>query len=183
MAHQKLSVIDTQSIQEFMKRTQNNLPISEPLLEEYSLQSVHSLKKTKNGEISPIRQYKDAEGYEYSWGSILERRTNEYVIWDYCCTNLLTHYLKTGQRLADLQRDVFPEIEKIISCTAKDIVDVLSIKSGWLFYPASPVGAFSQIIHFTDEKQAREWTVEHLLVHELPKILSRLQGNEKKEGL
>jgi hypothetical protein len=100
-----------------------------------------------------------AIGYLFSWGYILERRFNQFVLWDYC----LTHYLPAGYRLDEIQRQVFTCVAEKFTCTSRDLMAWLSLESAWMLCPCSAVGLFSHLVHYASEQQAREWVVHELL--------------------
>jgi hypothetical protein len=175
----RLYAIDTQQISLFSGRFKQTLGIPESILEEYSLEKSTRLTKMTN-DYPPLTQYKEAEGYEFTWGNILERRVNEFIVWDYCFNHLLSQYLQNGKRLSDMQRAAFSELEKAIDYTTRDIIPVLSMEHGWQFIPCSTVGAFTQVIHFTREEEARDWTIKHLLTTRLPEIVGKLMKDVSK---
>jgi len=174
----KLYAIDTHPIRRFTKREKTRLALPESLLEEYSLNKTPRINMPD--QHSPHKEYSHAEGYEFAWGTILERRTDAYIVWDYGFSALLTHYLRHGKRLNDLQRALFYELERAVDHTTRDIVQVLGMTSGWYFIPTSSVGGFTQVIHFTSEKEAKAWTVENLLYQTLPNIVARLLKDDPK---
>jgi len=173
-----LYAIDTQLIRRFTERDKTRLALPEVLLEEYSLNKTPQINMPDPQ--SPHREYTHAEGYEFAWGTILERRTDAYIVWDYGFSALLTHYLRHGKRLNDLQRAMFYELERSIDHTTRDITQVLGMTSGWYFIPTSSVGGFSQVIHFTSEKEAKAWTVSNLLYQTLPNIVAKLLKDDPK---
>lgn len=126
---------------------------------------------------SPTKQYHESEGFEFTWGHILERRTDKYLVWDFCFVQLLTQYLRAGKRLSDLQRAFFYLLERKIACTTRDIVPVLSMEEGWKIIPCSAVGAFTLVIHFTQEADAREWVAHELLCGAIPEAINELQND------
>jgi len=169
----KLYVIDTQQFRKFNAREKVKLSLPDSILEEYALRTGEGVTKMNN-EMSPFTEYKNAEGYEFSWGTILERRVDAYIIWDYCFNQLLTHYLRHGKRLSDMQRAIFYELERTIDYTTRDIYPVLGMTKGFYFIPSSSVGGFTQVIYFTSEKEAKAWTVDYLLYQTLPNLIDKL---------
>lgn len=167
--HKKPLSIDTVTSNHFRLREKKRLTTPESIIEEISLGSAMK-------DYPPITQYDKAEGYEFSWGHILERRAERYLIWDFCFNQLLSQYLNTGRRLNDLQRAVFFELEKHIDCTTHDIAQVLSMSDGWKIIPCSTVGVFTLIIHFTEEEEAREWVVNNLLSIVIPDVIGKLSA-------
>lgn len=170
----KLILIDTHNLSFFKSRKKTPIGIPECILEEYSLRH-HLIMSDRS---SPTEQYIDSEGFDFNWGHILERRTDSYIVWDFCFTQLLTQYLRSGKRLSDLQRAFFYQLERKIACTTRDIVPVLSMEKGWKIIPCSSVGAFTLVIHFTQEKDAREWVAHDLLSEVIPEIINTLQHDK-----
>ncbi len=171
MPQQKTLSIDTASSNRFIIREKQRLTISKSILEEIRLGNAMK-------DYPPINQYENAEGYEFSWGHILERRAGQYLVWDFCFNQLLSQYLSTGRRLNDLQRAVFFELERIVDCTTRDIVQVLSMRDGWKIMPCSTLGVFTLVIHFTEESEARKWVVDKLLNSVIPEVIGQLSENK-----
>lgn len=167
MPQQKTQCIDTATFYRFRTRGKKRLTIPESILEEISLGNAMK-------DYPPISKYENAEGYEFTWGHVLERRAEQYLIWDFCFNQLLSQYLNTGRRLYDLQRGVFCELERMVDCTTRDIAQVLSMRDGWKIIPCSTVGVFTLIIHFTEESEAREWVVNNLLNNAIPELIGKL---------
>lgn len=90
----------------------------------------------------PLAQYSSAIGYEFPWGHILERRVNQYVVWDFCLSHLLLQYLQAGKRLEDCQKQVFKVLERKFDCTTRDVVTLVSLAKAWQLCPSSSVGIF-----------------------------------------
>jgi len=173
-----LHVIDTKQYNRFKSREKTRLGIPECILEECSLN--FGIEMSSNKECAPMTQYKNAEGFEFTWGHILERRTDRYIVWDFCFTHLLTQYLATGKRLSDLQRVVYYHLERTVECTTRDIIPVLSMQEGWKIIPCSAVGAFSLVIHFSQEANACEWIINELFHDVLPVLMTALQKDAVK---
>ncbi|WP_404360434.1 hypothetical protein [Methylotuvimicrobium sp. KM1] len=176
MPQQKTQSIDTASSNRFRIREHKRLTIPESIREEIRLGN--AMKDYR--PISPLEfaPYENAEGYEFSWGHILERRAGQYLVWDFCFNQLLGQYLSTGRRLNDLQRTVFFELERIVDCTTRDIVQVLSMRDGWKIMQCSTLGVFTLVIHFTEESEAREWVVDNLLNSVIPEIIGQLSASK-----
>ncbi|PKM35482.1 MAG: hypothetical protein CVV06_16045 [Gammaproteobacteria bacterium HGW-Gammaproteobacteria-10] len=126
----------------------------------------------------PLNHTDRAEGYEFTWGHIQERRAERYLVLDFCFNQLLAHYLNTGRRLNDVQRAVFFEIERMVDCATRDIIPVLSMSEGWKIIPCSTIGVFTLAIHFTEEREAREWVVDTLLNNVIPTVIGKLSANK-----
>lgn len=173
MNPKKLYVIDTQQFRKFKAREKVKLNTPDSILEEYALKTGEGVIKME-GDMSPFTEYTNAEGYEFTWGTILERRVDAYIVWDYCFNQLLTHYLRHGRRLSDMQRAMFYELERTVDYTTRDIYQVLGMTEGFRFIPSSSVGGFTQVIHFTSEKDAKGWTIENLLYQTLPAMVDKL---------
>jgi hypothetical protein len=171
----RLYAIDTQQISLFSGQFKQTLGI----LEEYGLIKCTRLTKMTNN-YPLLTQYQEDQGYEFTWGNILEFRVNEFIIWDYCFNHLFSQYLQSGKCLSDMQRVAFSELGKVIDCTTRDIIPVLSMEHGWQFIPCSTVGAFTQAIHFSQEQEARDWTIKHLLTTRLPEIVGKLMKDVSK---
>jgi len=120
---------------------------------------------------APIVVYDDVISYEFPWGQIVERRVNQVVIWDYCLSHLLQRYLQAGKRLEDCQQQVFKALEATFSCTSRDLLVFFGLTDAWQLSPYSAVGLFSQVVHFTSERAARDWVINELLVV-LPRIIA-----------
>ena len=174
-----LHVIDTEALNRFIGRQKQRLGMPECILEEYSLNDQYEMNN--KCEYPPFKQFQTAEGYEFIWGCIMERRTEQYIVWDFCFNQLLSQYLKSGKRLNELQRAVFYALERSVECTTRDIVPVLSMEEGWKIIPCSAVGAFTLVIHFSQETQARVWAVDNLLHEVLPSIITSLQQDVSQE--
>lgn len=174
--------IDRTAHQKFLERVKIRLGPPECILEEFCLTppKPDSTSMTDHQEPEPLKQYQNAEGYRFNWGHILERRTQQYIVWDYCFDQLLIQYLRVGRRLSDLQRAVFYELERRLDCTTRDIVPVLSMEEGWKIIPCSSVGVFTQVVHFAQDKAAREWIVSTLLSETLPDVIAKLQNDATK---
>ncbi len=173
--NKKLTLINTGHLSQFKEREKQVIGIPECILEEYSLGSGSIM--SDDSKTSPLKQYDAAEGFEFNWGHILERRADKYIIWDFCFTQLLSQYLRSGKRLSDLQRAFYYLLERKIACTTRDIVPVLTMQEGWKIIPCSSVGAFTLIIHFTQEEGARKWVAHDLLCQVIPEIINELQND------
>ncbi len=126
-------------------------------------------------EMVPMKQYNNGEGFEFSWGHILERRTDKYIVWEFCFNRLLVQYLRAGKRLTDIQRSTYHFLERTTACATRDIIPVLSMDEGWKIIPCSTIGAFCCVIHFTQEAEAREWIAHDLLIELMPQLITELQ--------
>ncbi len=179
----KLHLIETEQIKNFTKRERERLGVPECLLAEYSVNDWFEMNNGIDKEITPLHQYNGAEGYEFRWGHILERRSEQYIVWDFCFLKLLHLYLKHEKGLGDIQKAAFYILERSVDCCTRDIVSVLSMEEGWKIIPCSSVGAFSFVIHFTDEEKARQWAVDNLLTDTVHTIIRKLQKDvvDKKE--
>ncbi len=177
----KLHLINTGQLNDFLGREKTRINIPECILEEYHINNWFELN-SEGLEVTPLRQYKAVEGFEFNWGHILERRAEQYVVWDFCFSQLLKLYLKNDMGLGDLQRDTFYHLERKVECCTRDMISVLS-KDKWKIVPCSSVGVFSLVLNFTDEQDARQWAVENLINDTVPSIIRKLQnnvGNNKK---
>ncbi|MGR9052272.1 MAG: hypothetical protein ACU84J_06460 [Gammaproteobacteria bacterium] len=116
------------------------------------------------------------DGYRFAWGRICERRSGAYLVWDFCLDALLLQYSRNGLSLVDLQRAVFEQWERRTDRTTRDILEVLTPDLGWKILPCSTVGAFSLVVHFTEEAKARLWTAE-LIRKDLPAVIGQLGQN------
>ncbi len=173
-----LILIDTNQTHQFREGKQKKIGMPESIFEDHAI-APGRCRMTNDKSSSPMKEYANAEGFEYSWGHILERRVDKYIVWDFCFSHLLTHYHRNGKRLHDLQRAFFSSLEKTVPITTYDIVPVLSMEEGWKIIPCSTVGAFTMVVHFTQEKAAREWAAYDLLCEAIPKIIKELQDNVK----
>lgn len=117
-----------------------------------------------------------AQQFTFTWGYILERRANQYVVWDFCLEPLLKQYLAAGKPLEDCQHQVFKALEQRFQCTTRDLLILVGLTQDWQLCPAPSIGLFSQVSHFTAEKRAREWISGELLTA-LPDIIQEVQNN------
>ncbi len=156
----------------FLQQLTQPLAIPDAILSEYILRSpiMHNVYAPQ----PPLVQYSSAIGYEFPWGHILERRTNQVVVWDFCLSHLLLQYLQAGKRLEDCQKQVFRALERQFDCTTRDVVTLVGLAKAWQLCPSSSVGIFSQVAHFTAEQAAREWVANELLAV-LPEIIAGVQ--------
>ncbi|MGH8549961.1 MAG: hypothetical protein ACREEM_01130 [Blastocatellia bacterium] len=185
--------LDRAAIQRFRSREKEPLTIPNSILEEtrlndhdrsdFGLQPGPRRTAVKVAEPGPPEtQYTDAQGYVLSWGHILERRVNPFVIRDFCLTHLLTHYHRRGLRLRDLQRIVFAGIEAEVDCASREPVMAVGLIGGWALYPGAAVGAITEVVHFASEEKAREWTAETLIENVLPKAIARAREFADRYG-
>jgi len=172
-----LTLIDTQPLRQFKARDKQRLGLPECIREELSL--TPGLTVNGPNALLPMQHYQNSEGFEFAWGHILERRTEQYIVWDFCLNSLLTQYLGAGKRLNDLQRSAYHYLEHNIACTTRDIVPVLSMQEGWKIMPSSTLGAFTLVIHFTQETDARAWVAYDLLTLVMPPLIEALQREIK----
>ena len=175
----KFILIDSGQLTRFKVRDKQRIGLPESILEEYSL--TPELTMSDDNELPPMKQYQNAEGFEFAWGHILERRTEQYIVWDFCFNPLLIQYHRAGKRLNDLQRSAYHYLERKVACTTRDIVPVLSMAEGWKIIPCSTVGAFTLVIHFTQESDAREWVAYDLLTKAMPNLLEQLQRDINRD--
>lgn len=173
-----LILIDTRQLTRFKARDKQRLGLPESILEEVSLTPEFSM--SDENELPPMKQYQNSEGFEFAWGHILERRTEQFIVWDFCFNPLLIQYHRAGKRLCDLQHNAYHHLERKVACTTRDIVPVLSMAEGWKIIPCSTVGAFTLVIHFTQESDAREWVAYDLLTLAMPNLLEELQRDISK---
>jgi len=185
MTSRKRIALDKAAIKMFCGKEQQSIAIPKSIKEEYRLNEkektlfeiqphISRRRKTDTVDlVTPEQQYADAHGYVFSWGHILERRVNQFVIWDFCLTHLLSRYLSRGLRLRHLQRIVFAEIEAELDCTSRDPAMAVALIGGWAIYPGTAVGAITQVVHFTSESEARDWTAQILIDKVLPKAIAR----------
>jgi hypothetical protein len=164
--------IDQLSCQRFLQQCSRALAIPDAILTEYTLRS--PIMHNVHLQPPPLAQYECAIGYEFPWGHILERRVNQYVVWDFCLSQLLMHYLRAGKRLEDCQKQVFTALERTFDCTTRDLFALVGLSKAWQLCPSSSVGMFSQVAHFTAEQQARECVVSELMAA-LPDIIASAQ--------
>ncbi|MEQ1636799.1 MAG: hypothetical protein ABL903_08895 [Methylococcales bacterium] len=156
----------------FLHNYSQSVQVPEAILSEYTLRPpiMHNIHVPQ----APLAQYQSAIGYEFSWGHILERRVNQFVLWEYCLSPLLSRYLQAGLRLEDCQKQVFSALERQFVCTSRDLMALLGVTEAWLLCPGSAVGAFIQVVHFTSEVQAKQWVVGELFGF-LPGVIANAQ--------
>jgi len=194
MNSRKRIVLDEAAIQLFRSKEQQPIAIPQSIREEYRLneqeqtlieikpQPSHRRNTDSVDLLTPEKQYTDANGTVFSWGHILERRVNQFVIWDFCLTHLLSRYLSRGLRFRDLQRVVFAEIEAGVECTSREPVMAVGLIGGWAIYPGTAVGAITQVVHFASESEARDWTAQILIDKVLPKAIVQARKYVNSQG-
>lgn len=170
--------LDQAAKQHFLAGLIQPLKMPDAILSEYILRTptMHNIYAQR----PPQAEYQAAIGYEFPWGHILERRTNQYVVWDFCLSHLLLQYLQAGLRLEDCQKQVFRALERQFDCTTRDAVILVGSTKTWALTISSSVGVFSQVVHFTAETAAREWAA-HVLVNALPEIIARIAPHKHPE--
>lgn len=184
-------IIDREALRRFQNKTYQTVAIPEVLMEAYRLigadlgltghEKPQSTQDPKG--IRGIKHvYQDAQGVVFSWGHILERRINQYVIWDYCLIPLLNRYLGRGLHLSHLQQQVFTVIEKHVNRTTRDVISTVAITEGWTFCPGTAISAVTQVVHFTAEREARDWTAERLLEQVLPNAIAKAREFADRNG-
>lgn len=174
-----LILIDTQPLRRFKARDKQRIGLPDSIRKDVSL--TPELTMTDDNELPPMKHYQNPEGFEFAWGHILERRTEQYIVWDFCFNPLLIQYHRAGQRLSDLQHNAYHYLERKVACTTRDIVPVLSMVEGWKIIPYSSIGAFTLVIHFTQEADARAWVAYDLLTLAMPSLLEQLQRDINRD--
>lgn len=115
------------------------------------------------------------EKYEFSWGHITEKKTGEYVIWEYSFDELLKAYQGAGKRTSDLQRAVFYILEQKCECSTRDISVLLNLQHGWKIMPSTNTHSiFYQIAHFSHEEASKKWAMNNLFIGIIPAIVEAL---------
>ena len=176
----KATQLDKTATRRFRNKEKQLLTIPASIQEEYKLNEKESelfgtglesrseVKTVDSAPGSPVGPYDEAAGYEFSWGHILERRVNQFILWDICLTHLLTRFHRRGLRLRDLQKVVFEAIEVEIDCAAREPVMAVGLVTGWMVYPGTAIGVFTVVVHFAAEDKARQWVIETLIEDVLP---------------
>lgn len=114
------------------------------------------------------------ENYTFDWGHVTEQKRGDFVIWEYCFTQLLDVYLAQGKGLSDLQQEAFTLLEENVIHTTRDLSILLGMNHGWMLVPSNHQSTFYLVSHFSQEKTARQWTVDCLLFDTIPKIVESL---------
>ncbi len=111
---------------------------------------------------------------EFAWGTLVERRCQQFVIWDFCLVPLSTGLPRSeaDAGLDACQWRVFQELERCFSCTARDLVTLLERVETWVLFPGTALGTFCQVVHFAWEQEARHWVVTELFPV-LPTIIAQ----------
>jgi hypothetical protein len=122
-----------------------------------------------------LESQQNTENYTFSWGHITEKKTGEYVIWEYSANELLANYHAAGKRTSDLQRQVFHLLEQKVEYTTRDISVLLNIRNGWKLIPSNNTKSiFYQVSHFSHEEAAKKWAMNHLFIGIVPDIVKTL---------
>lgn len=124
----------------------------------------------------PLAQYINAQGYEFAWGHILERRVDNYIDWDFCLETVLAHYHKHNLWLADLQQAAFTALaDSLPGLVGVEKEPAMSYPFGFKVYPGSVISAFTVRAHFAREAEARHWLSTLFLPLLLPGLLFQVQ--------
>ncbi|MCH9699265.1 MAG: hypothetical protein K0U68_14275 [Gammaproteobacteria bacterium] len=110
----------------------------------------------------------------YDWGFVLQRRAQQYVIYDYCFDGFYRHR-HGAPNLHTLQA----EISRLIHNThlfKHGIYGLLSGTRPWVLL-SSDVGAFSLVAHIQHEQEAYDWSTQTLVFKLIPTILQRYQAH------
>jgi hypothetical protein len=189
--------LDKEAIERFRTKQREPLAIPDSIQEEYRLNEERTTpsggdrRQKRRQKIKvvvdqgpPLEQYRDATGYRFSWGHILERRVAQFVVWDFCLTHLLARYHRAELRLRDLQERLFEFLEEEVEYTAREPALAAGLIEGWAIYPGAAVGAFTEVIHFASEEAAREWTADILIEKVLPKAIAKAReyADRKADG-
>ena len=129
-----------------------------------------------NGKNHPEHEVdSNMEHYDFSWGRITEKKTGEYVIWEYSFDELLKAYQDAGKRASDLQRAVFYVLEKKCDCSTRDISVLLKLEHGWKITPSTNTSSiFYQITHLSHEDASKKWAMNNLFFGIIPAIVDTL---------
>lgn len=131
---------------------------------------------TRNGELDwqkpPAAQYRQAEGFVFDWGQMVERRIDNQVRWEVHLETLLSVCHERGLALSDLQQAVYHELEGLLPELTQHEPDLFD---GFHLLPGSPISAFCINCHFTFEAETREWLSRTFVPLLLPGILGRLR--------
>jgi hypothetical protein len=115
------------------------------------------------------------EHYQFDWGFILQRRVQHFLILDYCFDRF-HQQIKCKISLDRLQKHIFQMLSHRIRLN-NDLYGLLRGDYPWSFV-CSAYGAFSLMIHCRYENQARQWSVDQLVLQTLPEILFAYQDNQ-----
>jgi hypothetical protein len=135
------------------------------------------MKSGENGkDMTSFELKQNIENYAFSWGHITEKKTGEYVIWEYSANELLETYHAAGKSTGDLQHAVFYLLEQKVEYTTRDISVLLNIQNGWKLIPSNnTTSIFYQVSHFSHEEAAKKWAINNLFLDIVPAIVKTLK--------
>jgi hypothetical protein len=167
------TIIDAPAIQRFAKAMTDPLTPPIAILEEYRRRGrlpasaedrpPQAAYRTRNALGQP---FGPAGGYPFSWGHILERHVDRFVLWDFGLDRLLRRYHEAGLGLWHLQGVAFDALERRSGRACGDWLWDLSRlgedppEPGFGVFPGSAVSAFGVVTHFCREAEARAWVDE-----------------------
>ncbi len=109
----------------------------------------------------------------YDWGFVLQRRAQQYVIYDYCFDGFYQQ-LHAATNFDTLQADVCRLI-RTTDLFKHGIYPLLSGAKPWAVL-SSDVGAFSLVAHIQHEQDAYDWSIHTLVLQLIPTVLQRYQA-------
>jgi hypothetical protein len=131
---------------------------------------IHAIQREWN-----VDNTSHCEHATYEWGFVLQRRAQQYVIYDYCFDAFYQH-LHGATNFDTLQADLC----RLINNThlfKHGIYHLLSGAKPWALV-SSDVGAFSLVAHIQYEQQAYDWSMHTLVLQLIPNILQRYQAHD-----
>lgn len=181
-------VIDVTAIQRFSQAMKTDVSIPVSIVEEYRRRGTLPLPEENRPPYAPYRKLDalgrpapegggGAEGYGFSWGHILERHIDRFIVWEFCLDHLLQRYHAANLSLLDLQRVAFDALERHGAPIERDwllalhMLDAQPPLPGFGVFPGGAVSAFCIAVHFCRELEARHWVATALIRHILPRVL------------
>jgi hypothetical protein len=181
-------VIDVIAIQRFSEAMKADVRVPVSIVEEYRRRGSLPLPAENRPPYAPYRKLNAvgtpapegrgrAEGYEFSWGHILERYIDRFIVWEFCLDRLLQRYHAANLSLLDLQRVAFDALERHGAPVERDwllalhVLDARPPLQGFGVFPGGAVSAFCVVAHFCRELEARHWVATALIRHILPRVL------------
>lgn len=166
----KITPLDEQALFRWRMKLKTNLDVPASLLNEYGLTQAAPKAPPQR---PPYAQYLQSQGYEFSWGHILERSVERLIVWDFVFDRLLQRYQRAGLGLRQLQAVVFEILEVRCDCTERDTILAAASHAewDWQVFPGGAVSAFVVAAHFTRDAEARAWVAEVLIPQVLPEVI------------
>jgi hypothetical protein len=129
-------------------------------------------------EASLLAEYRNAHGYAYAWGNIIEVRSSASLVWHFVPVELWdqTHGLRRARQ--HTAAELIPELQPVVVATLRDRLPAELMLVGC--HPRSrrfPQVLFSLVlIGRSRERAARQSIAGVFLPNVLPEVLSRLRA-------